>query len=95
MSSYLMDMFSVDCTNFRYPAVALLGTGSKYQYEILRKTSIHNYILCLDGDDAGRKGTSRFIKSMNSDVFVAVKQIPEGKDVNDLTKEEFEQLEVY
>lgn len=77
-----------------YPAVALLGTGSKHQYEILRATSTHNYILCLDGDDAGRKGTERFIKNMNSDVFVSIKQIPQGKDVNDLTKEQFDSLPI-
>lgn len=90
-----MDMFSVDCTNFRYPAVALLGTGSKQQYEILRNTPIHNYVLCLDGDDAGRKGTERFIKNMNSDVFISVKQIPQGKDVNDLTREQFDTLPMF
>lgn len=78
-----------------YPAIALLGTGSKHQYEILRNTSIHNYVLCLDGDDAGRKGTERFIKNMNSDVFVSVKQIPQGKDVNDLTKEQFDTLPMF
>ena len=78
-----------------YPAVALIGTGSKNQYEILNRSGIRNYILCLDGDEAGKKGTERFRNNIRKDVFVSVKSIPEGKDVNDLTKEEFEKLEVF
>ena len=75
-----------------YPAVALIGTGSKKQYEILKKSGIRNYILCLDGDEAGHKGTERFKANMNNDVFISVKHIPDGKDVNDLTKEEFDKV---
>ena len=75
-----------------YPAIALFGTGSKKQYDILNRSGIRNYILCFDGDDAGRKATQRFIDNLKSDVFISVKQIPDGKDVNDLTKEEFDKL---
>lgn len=72
-----------------YPAIALLGTGSKYQYDILKKSGIRNYCLALDGDDAGRKGIRRFIDNMPDDILISVAILPEGKDVNDLTKEEF------
>lgn len=75
------------------PAIALIGTGSSHQYEILNKCGIRNYILCFDGDQAGDKGRDRFINNIRKDVFVSYKQIPRGKDVNDLTKEQFEQLE--
>ena len=75
-----------------YPAIALFGTGSSHQYEILNKCGIRNYILCFDGDIAGNKGRNRFIENMRKDVLISYKLIPDGKDVNDLTKEEFEKL---
>lgn len=74
-----------------YPAVALLGTGSENQYKILKKSNILKYNLCFDGDEAGKKGITRFIKNMNN-VFITIVDIPNKKDVNDLTKEEFDKL---
>jgi DNA primase len=76
-----------------YPAVALFGTGSSHQYDILNKSGIRNYVLCFDGDIAGLKGMKRFTDNIRSDVLVSYKVIPEGKDVNDLTKEQFEKLD--
>ena len=78
-----------------YPAVALLGTGSAKQFEILNKTGIREYNLAFDGDSAGDKGIEKFKKAIRKDVFVNVIRIPRGKDVNDLTKKEFEELEIY
>ena len=77
-----------------YPAIALFGTGSTKQYEILKKSGIRSYILCFDGDEAGDKGRDRFIRHMKKDVFISTKQIPRKKDVNNLTKLEFDQLNV-
>lgn len=74
-----------------YPAVALLGTGTEYQYAQLKKSGILKYNLCLDGDDAGRRGTKKFIENFPHN-FITVIKIPEGKDVNDLTKNQFENL---
>ena len=81
--------------SYGYPAVALFGTGSSYQYDILNKSPIRNYILCFDGDEAGEKGRTRFMKNIRDDVLVSYKKIPFGKDVNDLTKDEFDSLEVF
>lgn len=79
-----------------YPAVALFGTGSKEQYALLNKLShIREYYLCLDGDEAGDKGIQRFVKNIRKDVLVNIVEIPRGKDVNDLSKKEFEQLKVF
>ena len=80
---------------YGYPGVALFGTGSKKQYEILKKSGLRKFILCFDGDEAGRKGALRFIQNMPKDVFIAFKQLPNGKDVNDLTKEEFDNLQIF
>lgn len=77
-----------------YPAVALFGTGSQYQYDILNKCGIRHYILAFDGDEAGDKGVYRFRKNIRKDVFVSEKQLPNGKDVNDLTKEQFDSLPI-
>ena len=77
-----------------YPAIALFGTGSENQYAILNKSPIRNYILCFDGDSAGEKGIKRFLKNIRSDVFVSVKHIPLGKDVNDLDKSFFDTLPI-
>lgn len=75
-----------------YPAIALFGTGSAFQYEILNKSGIRNYILCFDGDFAGRVGRKRFIQNIRDDVLVSYVPIPNGKDVNDLSKSQFEEL---
>lgn len=76
-----------------YPAVALFGTGAKHQYEILAKSGIRCYNLCFDGDSAGDKGTANFIKNLgDKGALINVIKIPRGKDVNDLTKEEFDKL---
>lgn len=75
-----------------YPSVALFGTGSKHQYDILNKSGIEHYILCFDGDDAGDKGSQRFIDNINKQCFIDVIKVPRGKDMNDLSQEEVDNL---
>lgn len=77
---------------FGYPGIALFGTGSEHQYEVLKKSGIRNYVLAFDGDEAGEHGGQRFRKHMPKDVFITEIKLPAGKDVNDLTKEEFDYL---
>lgn len=77
------------------PAVALLGTGSKAQYDMLNSSGIRTLYLCFDGDLAGKHGALNMIKHLNDNVFINVVVLPEGKDVNDLTEEEFNSLPVY
>ena len=77
---------------FGYPGTALFGTGTTKQYEILKKSGIRNYILAFDGDSAGEHGAQRFKNNMPKDVFITELKLPAGKDVNDLTKEEFDYL---
>ena len=50
------------------PCIALFGTGSKHQYDILNKSGIRVYNLMFDGDEAGRKGAKRFIQNINCDI---------------------------
>lgn len=84
-------------TSVRYgkPAVALLGTGTPYQIEQLKRLGVSNFILALDPDEGGRKGTARLRKALKSCAVVwSYVGIPEGKDVNDLTENEFNNLEL-
>ena len=71
-----------------YPAIALLGTGSKYQYNLLNKSGILFYHLCFDGDEAGDKGIKNFIENINRNSIIDVIQLPRGKDINDLDEGE-------
>lgn len=76
-----------------YQAIALIGAGTtSAQIAELNKTNIKHYILCYDGDEAGQHGINKFISEIRKDVFVDIVKFPDGKDVNDLTKEEFECL---
>ena len=75
-------------------AVALFGTGSKEQYNLLKKSGIRIFHLALDGDMAGRHGNIRFIQNMPNDLMIDVLMLPNGKDINDLSKEEIENLKI-
>lgn len=77
-----------------YPSIGFFGTGDEFQYNILKRSGIRSYTLCLDGDTAGDKGIARFKANMPEDVLITVKKIPRGRDVADLTKEQFDSLEV-
>lgn len=75
-----------------YPAVALIGTGTPHQYDSLKKCGVRSFVLCFDGDFAGRKGAERFKKYMGDEFMIKDVILPQGKDVNDLSKEELEIL---
>lgn len=91
---YVCESFINALTLWTYglKAVALIGTGDEYQYNILKKTNIRKYYLCLDGDRAGRLGTNRFIKNVDNGSIKVVVNMPEGKDVNDISKAMFFRL---
>lgn len=76
------------------PSCALFGTGTSHQYELLNKSGIKHYYLCFDGDEAGDKGIQRFLKNIRKDVFVDIIIMTRGKDINDLTEDEFDKLEI-
>ena len=77
--------------SYGYPAVALLGAGTtNEQMRELNNTSVKHWILAYDPDQAGDAGAIRFKKLVRKDVFIDKINFPAGKDLNDLTKEEFE-----
>lgn len=77
-------------------AVAMLGTGTNYQYEQLKDIKTDGYVLALDPDNAGINGTRKLIEYLQSigKYKIYVCDIPKGKDINDLTHEEFRMCEV-
>lgn len=78
-------------TAYKYgrPAVALLGTGDEIQYRKLLTLPCRKYVLALDPDEAGERGCQRFIKYLGHKKIITRLKIPVGKDVNDLSFEEF------
>lgn len=75
-----------------YNAIALMGTGSNYQYDLINQLPFRTIYLCLDGDNAGRNGARKLCKNISKGKIVYEYLMPEGKDVNDLTLEEFRQV---
>ena len=75
-----------------FPAVALMGTGNTYQMQQLRELGCPEIIICTDGDDAGRRAIKRIKNHLKSCAIVWSVSMPDGKDINDITKEEFIEL---
>lgn len=73
-------------------AVALNGLGTSLQYEQLSNLPCRKLILATDNDSAGRAARTRLrIKIKNK--LITEYLIPDGKkDINDLSKEEFDNL---
>lgn len=83
---------ALTCYVYGKQAIALLGTGTSDQLEKLKSLKARKLILALDGDEAGRRGTRKILNSLRDLKLVSVMEIPEGKDVNDLTKGEFDRI---
>ena len=79
------------CYVYGVPALALFGTGTKAQIEMLKRTGVKEYVLGLDPDDAGLRGSNKLKRALSSVAIVRKMEIPKGKDINDLTKEEFDE----
>lgn len=91
---YIVESFlnALTLVKWGYNAIALMGTGSNYQYDLINKLPFRTIHLCLDGDMAGRHGTIKLMQVIDKNKIVYNHPMYEGKDVNDLTKEEFLQI---
>lgn len=77
---------------FGYYAVALLGTGTSYEIEQLKQLGVSEFVLCLDGDEAGQRGAAKLKRALSQVALVWTVHMPVDKDANDCkTKEEFDQ----
>lgn len=81
---------ALTCLSYGLSAVATFGVGiTAKQFEIFNRSNVRHYILAFDGDEAGNRAVQRFMKNIRKDVFIDVVRMPEGKDVNDLEKDQF------
>lgn len=83
---------ALTAVSYGYPAVALLGTGNSYQMKQLKELGCTEFVICTDGDTAGRRAANKLKKALRSVAIVWTVEMPEDKDVNDLTKPEFDKL---
>ena len=79
---------ALTCVVYGKPALALFGTGDQLQYDQLNSLPIRHYILALDPDKAGFKGTYRLKKALKGK-YLTKYILPPKKDINDLSYEEF------
>lgn len=87
-TAYITESFlnCLTCWKYDKPAMAMIGTGNKKQYEILNRLPVREYILAFDPDEAGRKATERFRKNVHGKI---IKELvyPDNRDINDLQEE--------
>ena len=77
-------------------AVALNGTGSSHQYDIIKKSDLRLLILATDNDDAGRRARERFRQHVTNKFIreIAYESYGNCKDINDMTQEQFLNAEI-
>ena len=85
---------AITCWKYGTPAIALLGTGTKEQYKVINRLPVEHIYLGFDPDNAGLRATQKFIDNVKRS-NIHILKIPGGKDINDLTKEEFDTLQVF
>ena len=79
------------CWEYGMPAVATLGRISDYQIEQLNKSCLTIIYAMFDNDAAGRAFNKVLKSKLNSRILVVDVQIPNNKkDINELTKQEFQ-----
>lgn len=86
---------ALTCWKWGLPAVALLGTGAQEQYSILRNMPVRKFILGLDPDEAGRKGSAKLRQQLERSKIITEFDIPEGYDINDLDEKVLELKEFF
>lgn len=86
---------ALTCQVYGKQAVALLGLGTEAQYRQLEQLSCRELIIGLDADSAGYKAGQRLKERLQGKKIISFLDIPEGKDINDLTREEFMKLSKY
>lgn len=83
---------ALTCVRYGRPAVALFGTGSSEQYSELLSLPVRKFVVALDPDEAGNKGTSKLKRALRGRIVTKL-IVPQGKDINDLSEIEFNNLQ--
>ena len=69
---------------YGFQAIALNGTGSAEQIEMLKELPYRRFILGLDGDNAGRKGTMKLYEALKKYKLMTRLNLEDGVDINDI-----------
>lgn len=90
---------ALTCWVHRVPAVAIMGAlPTNHQLDLLAKLPIKKYVIALDNpltDEAGSKGTTRLADSLSKNKIINYLKFPQDvKDVNQMTKEQFDNREI-
>lgn len=86
---------ALTCQVYGRQAVALLGLGTESQYQQLEQLSCRKLIIGLDPDNAGFKAAQKLKERLKSRKIISFLNVPAGKDINDLSYEEFQSLQEY
>lgn len=85
---------ALTCWVYGKYAVALNGLGNDLQFEQLNRMPCRKFILATDMDEAGRKARQRIRYNIKNKLVTEYTwDINVAKDINDMTKEYFENLE--
>lgn len=89
----------INCTTvWAYGDVALatFGTGDEEQYKLIAALPQREICIAFDPDSAGYIGMLKMANALKDKKIITRLIMPNGKDINDLTKKEYKQLkEVY
>lgn len=72
-------------------AIALNGTGSKKQYDLIKRSDLRYLILATDNDDAGKRARIKFKENVKNKIIKELDYSSYGscKDVNEMTESQF------
>lgn len=86
---------AITCWVYGKYAVALNGLGDEYQIEQLNKMKNRKFILATDNDERGQRAR-KYLRQNIKGKIITEYRIPDGKkDINDLTADEFYDLEEF
>ena len=76
-----------------HAAICLFGTGGGNQYDMLNKLPIRHYIIALDPDEAGKKGSRKLLHNLGKTKLLSKVNYLDSRDINDLDSE-FDTLKI-
>lgn len=86
---------ALTCQVYGKQAVALLGLGTESQYQQLEQLPCRELVIGLDPDNAGYKAGQKLKERLRGKKIISFLDVPQGKDINDLSMEEFNKLTKY
>lgn len=76
-----------------FPAICIFGTGGGNQYKMLNKLPIRHYIIALDPDEAGKKGSRKLLHNLGKTKLLSKVNYIDHRDINELDTE-FKKLKI-